>query len=203
MSDGGFSGFNSGQPPGATPVDPDEAHALIPDHVQTRLELFAWEQANILEAQRWTRRTRVSALDEATIRQLHRRMFDQTWEWAGHYRHSDKNIGVDWTDIPVEVQKLVDDGAFWINEQVFPLDEAAVRLHHRLVQIHPFPDGNGRHARLWCDLVLMQNGRPAIAWKSDRLGTVNEVRSAYIGALQAADRGDFGLLSELLLAGRS
>ena len=203
MSDGELSGFNSGLPPGATPVDPDEAHALIPDYVQTRPELFAWEQANILEAQRWTRRTRVSALDEATIRQLHRRMFDRTWKWAGHYRHTDKNIGVDWTNIPVEVQKLVDDGAFWISEQVFPLDEAAVRLHHRLVQIHPFPDGNGRHARLWCDLLLKQNGRPPIDWESDRLGKIGKVRSAYIGALRAADGGDLGPLRELLLTGRS
>lgn len=203
MSDGELSGFNSGQPPGATLVDPEEAHALIPDHVQTRLELFAWEQANILAAQRWTRSTRVSALEETTIRELHRRMFDRTWEWAGQYRHSDKNIGVDWTTIPVEVQKLVDDGAFWISERVYPLDEVAIRLHHRLVQIHPFPDGNGRHARLWCDLVLKQNGRPPIAWESDRLGTVGKARTAYIGALRAADGGNIELLRELLLTGRS
>ena len=130
-------------------------------------------------------------------------MFNRTWEWAGQYRHSDKNIGVDRARIPVEVRKLVDDGTYWIDERVYGLDEVAIRLHHRLVQIHPFPDGNGRHARLWCDLLLKQNGRPPIAWKSDRLGTVGEARSAYIGALQAADRGDFWLLRELLLAGRS
>ncbi len=190
-------------PPGSTPLDPDEAAELIPDHVQTRQELNAWEQANILVAEEWTRRTRVSALEETTIRELHRRMFDRTWKWAGQYRHSDKNIGVDRARIPVEVRKLVDDGTYWIDERVFGLDEVALRLHHRLVQVHPFPDGNGRHARLWCDLLLKQNGRPPIDWKSDRLGSVGEARSAYIGALQAADGGDLGPLRELLLTGRS
>ena len=97
----------------------------------------------------------------------------------------------------------IDDGAFWIRENVFDIDEAAVRLHHRLVHVHPFPDGNGRHARLWCDLLLRQNGRAPIAWQSDRLGTAGEARSAYIGVLQAADNGDFHPLLEWLLEGRA
>ncbi|MCK5447161.1 MAG: mobile mystery protein B [Gemmatimonadetes bacterium] len=189
--------------PSATPLDPDETDDLIPGHLQTREELNRWEQENIVAATRWTLRTRASALDEGTIRELHRRMFDRTWGWAGLYRRSDKNIGVHWQTIPVEVRKFVDDGAYWIRERVFELDEAAVRLHHRLVQIHPFPDGNGRHARLWCDLLLGENSRKLIAWENDRLGTEGEARSAYIGALRAADEGDFGPLRELLLAGRA
>jgi Fic-DOC domain mobile mystery protein B len=190
------------RPPGATLLAPEEADALIPGHVRTRQELFAWEQVNILEAQQWARRARGSALEESTIRELHRRMFDRTWEWAGRYRLSDKNIGVGWTTIPAEVRKLVDDGAFWIHEQTFPPDEIVIRLHHRLVQIHPFPDGNGRHARLWCDLLLRQNGRPAFDWKNERLGPPGEARRAYIDALRAADAGDFQPLGDLLLVGR-
>ena len=194
--------INGGPPPGATLIDPDEADALIPAHLHTRQELFAWEQTNILEAQQWTLRTRVLALDESTVRDLHRRMFDRTWEWAGQYRRSDKNIGVDWKQIAVEVQNLVDDCDLWISEQIYPLDEAAVRLHHRLVQIHPFPDGNGRHARLWCDLVLRQNGREPFEWKNRRLGSAGAARSAYIAALKDADRGEFASLIGLLLTDR-
>ncbi len=190
-------------PEGATLLDPDEAADLIPRHVRTRAQLNRWEQENILAATKWTQRTRSSALDEGTIRDLHRRMFDRTWGWAGTYRHSDKNIGVEWLKIAVEVRKLVDDGAYWIRENVFEIDEAAVRLHHRLVHVHPFPDGNGRHARLWCDLLLRQNDRPPIVWQSDRLGTPGEARSAYIGALRAADGGDLEPLLNLLLERRA
>jgi len=188
--------------PGATPLEPDDSADLIPGHLLTRAQLNLWEQQNILAATLWTQRTRSSALDEGTIRELHRQMFDRTWGWAGTYRHSDKNIGVDWPTIAVEVRKLVDDGAYWIREGVFTIDEAAVRLHHRLVRIHPFPDGNGRHARLWCDLLMGQSGRPLIVWQNDRLGTARDARRAYIGALRAADRGDLEPLLELLLAGR-
>ena len=190
-------------PEGATPHDPDEAADLIPGHVRTRGQLNRWEQENILAAAQWTQRTRAAALEEATIRELHRRMFDRTWRWAGTYRRSDKNIGVEWSSIPEEVRKLVDDGAYWIREGVFNIDEAAVRLHHRLVRIHPFPDGNGRHARLWCDLLVEQNGRRPILWPSERLGTTGEARRAYISSLRAADGGNLEPLLELLLSGRS
>ena len=189
--------------PGATPLDPDEAADLIPGHVRTREQLNVWEQENILVAARWTQRTRFAALEERTIRELHRRMFDRTWGWAGTYRRSDKNIGVEWSSIPEEVRKLMDDGAYWIREAVYAIDEAAVRLHHRLVRIHPFPDGNGRHARLWCDLLLKQNGRRPILWQSDQLGSAGKARRAYISSLRAADGGNLEPLLELLLSGRS
>jgi Fic-DOC domain mobile mystery protein B len=190
------------QPEGATPLDPDEAADLIPGHLRTRAQLNRWEQENILVAARWAQRTRSSSLTERTIRDLHRRMFDRTWDWAGTYRHSNKNIGVDWRMIAVEVRKLVDDAGYWIRKDVFTPDEVAVRVHHRLVQIHLFPDGNGRHARLWGDLFLRQNSRPPLDWQSKLLGTAGEARRSYIGALRTADGGDLQPLLELLLAGR-
>lgn len=190
-------------PEGATPLHPDETADLIPGHVRTRGQLNRWEQANILAAAQWTQRTRSAALEEPTIRELHRRMFDRTWGWAGTYRRTDKNIGLAWHSIPEEVRKLVDDGTYWILEGIFEIDEAAVRLHHRLVHIHPFPDGNGRHARLWCDLLLEQHGRRPILWQSDQLGSAGEARKAYIGSLRAADGGNITPLLELLLSGRS
>ena len=187
---------------GATPLYLDESADLIPGHLLTRAQLNRWEQENILAATLWTQRTRFSALEEGTIRELHRRMFDRTWVWAGTYRRADKNIGMEWHSIPEEVRKLVDDGAYWIREGVFTIDEAAVRLHHRLVHIHPFPDGNGRHARLWCDLLLEQNGRRPILWQSDQLGSAGKARRVYISSLRAADGGNLEPLLELLLSGR-
>lgn len=188
-----------GEPEGATPVDADEAEDLLPSHIHTRDELNEWEQANILEAATWVMRTRAPALQESTIRQLHHRMFDQTWAWAGKYRKSDKNMGVHWATIAEAVRNLIDDGRFWMEHHTFGVEEAALRLHHRLVQIHPFPNGNGRHGRLWCDLLLRQNGRPAFEWKNRELDRTGDARRAYIRALQAADGGDYQPLFSLIL----
>ncbi|MEQ1858209.1 MAG: mobile mystery protein B [Longimicrobiales bacterium] len=188
-------------PDGTTPVDADEAADLIPPHVHRRDELNAWEQANIVRAAEWVQRTRKPALDESTIRELHRRMFDETWRWAGHYRTSDKNIGVHWPTIPEEVRNLVDDGAYWLEHATYSYDEAAIRLHHRLVRIHPFANGNGRHARLWCDLLLRQHRRPLLEWVPGPL-TPGEARERYLRALRSADRGDLAPMLDLYLKGR-
>ena len=190
------------EPAGATPIDPDEAEGLIPGHIQTRGELNEWEQANIIVAARWVRTATEPALSESTILDLHRRMFDRTWEWAGRYRTSDKTIGVYWAEIGVEVRKFVDDGAYLLESPVSSVDETAARLHHRLVLIHPFPNGNGRHARLWCDLLLRQNGRPMFSWGSRELDQAGEGRRRYIAALRSADGGEFEPLLALLLQNR-
>jgi len=190
------------EPDGATPLDPDEADALLPAHIHTRGELNLWEQANILEGARWAARTRTSALSDGMIRELHRRMFAETWARAGHYRTSNKNIGVNWSLISVEVRNLVDDGKHWFKHGTFSVDEAAARLHHRLVKIHPFPNGNGRHARLWCDTLLRQQDRPPFMWKSGELDSDRAARRAYIAALRAADGQDYALLFRLLLGDR-
>ena len=190
------------EPVGATPIDADEAEGLIPGHIHTRGELNAWEQQNIIEAARWVRTATEPALRESTILGLHKRMFDRTWEWAGRYRTSEKNIRVCWADIGVEVRKFVDDGAYWLEHDVSSVDEAAARLHHRLVLIHPFANGNGRHARLWCDLLLRQNGRPMFSWSSEELDRAGESRQRYIEVLRKADGGDFGPLLGLLLRNR-
>ena len=190
------------EPDGATPLDPDEAEGLIPDHIRTRGELNEWEQANVLAGAEWAVSTRKDALDEVTIRELHRRMFDRTWNWAGTYRTSDKNIGVYWVTVGVAVHQVVENGRFWMERGTYPSDEAALRLHHRMVQVHPFPNGNGRHARMWCDLLLRQLGRPPFEWRSRDLDRSTEARTAYIRSLRAADGGDYDPLFELYLAGR-
>jgi len=195
--------MSEGEPGGATPVDADDAEELIPSHIYTRDDLNLWEQENILQAAAWALRTRTPALSEPTIRELHRRMFDQTWTWAGQYRRSDKNVGVWWPTIPEAVRTLLDDGRFWLDHGTFSVDESALRLHHRLVEIHPFPNGNGRHGRLWCDLLLRQNGRPPFEWKNRDLNRTGDAhRRAYVRALQVADRGDYQPLFTLILDGR-
>lgn len=190
------------EPEGATPIQPDEAADLIPAHVRTRTDLNEWEQANILVAADWAERTRMAVLDEQFVRELHRRMFDRTWAWAGRYRKSDTNIGVDWHRIPTKVREVVDTGRFWIENRTFSVDESALRLHHRMALVHPFPNGNGRHARLWCDTILRRHGRPPIDWQQGRLGSTGDARRRYIGGLRAADGGDYTPLIDLLLGDR-
>jgi len=196
------SEINRDLPEGATPLDPDEAEDLLPSHIRTRGELNVWEQENILVAAAWVQRTRAEALDEATIRELHRTMFSETWKWAGRYRTSDKTIGIHWPQISAAVRDFIEAGRLWVREEVFPPDEAALRLHHRLVEIHPFPNGNGRHARLWCDMLLSQIGRPNIDWGGEKLDTAGEHRKAYIRALWSADQGDVQPLFSLFLRDR-
>jgi Fic-DOC domain mobile mystery protein B len=190
------------EPDGATPVDADEAVYLIPKHIRTRDELNVWEQENILLAAAWSLNVRRTVIDEAHVRGLHKRMFDKTWTWAGRYRTSDKNLGVPWSQIPTEVKKLIDDGRFWLEKKVYSQDEIAIRLHHRLVFIHPFSNGNGRHARLWSDVILRQLGRRPFSWRNAELDQTSDARSAYITALRAADKNDYGPLFALILSGR-
>ena len=178
-------------PKGATPIDPDEAQALIPDHITTQSELNEWESQNIQKAVTWSlSRKRTGVLTAGFVNELHRRMFDQTWEWAGAYRRSDKNIGVPWEQVAVEVHKLLGDAGFWLAEAVYSVQESAIRLHHRMAVIHPFVNGNGRHARLLADVLLYNCDLPRIKWGGSELDTPGEARSNYLQALRAADQGD-------------
>lgn len=174
-------------PPGATPLDGDELGSLIPGHITTQGQLNEWEQLNIIQGESWARKQRKEILTEDFLRQLHRQMFGQTWRWAGDFRRSDKNIGVDWVRIGIELKKLFDDVRYQVEHGSFPADEIAVRFHHRLVAIHPFPNGNGRHARLMANLLVERLGRACFTWGSRSLADSSEVRQSYISALQAAD----------------
>jgi Fic-DOC domain mobile mystery protein B len=186
--------FDFDYPPGATPLDADELASLIPSHLTTQGELNEWEQLNIVQGESWARKQRKEILNEAFLRQLHHQMFGETWKWAGEFRKTDKNIGVDWLQIGVELKKLLDDTHYQIEHASYPPDEIAVRFHHRLVLIHPFPNGNGRHARLMADLLVERLGQPRFTWGSRSLVDANDTRKDYIAALQAADRRDIALL---------
>lgn len=180
-------------PEGATPLDPDETEGLIPPHIATRAELNEAEEANIARGLAWSL-TAISSRDvlvDGFAYELHRRMFGDVWEWAGRLRATDKNIGIDKYQIRVAVRDLMADARVWV-ESGTPLEECAVRLHHRMVAIHPFPNGNGRHARMLADLFLLRFGIRPLPWgrmRGSLVGT-GDLRAEYISALRAADAGD-------------
>ena len=180
-------------PEGATLIDPDEVEGLLLKHITTRGELDRWEQDNIVEALTWLDRTMpTDIMNEPFIKRLHRRMFTHVWKWAGHFRQSDKNIGVPWYQVSTSLKDLCDDARLWIELQNKSIDEIAVRFHHRLVSIHPFPNGNGRHARLMTD-VLLENVMKCtkFTWGSEYLEKPGDTRQKYIAALRAADMRDY------------
>jgi Fic-DOC domain mobile mystery protein B len=185
--------------PGATPIDVGEAAGLIPAHLTLQRELNEYEEANILQATEWLfGRRRGNPLDERFIHTVHRRMFNQTWKCAGKARSTDKNLGVSWFQIPVRLKQLVGDVRAQIDHRAYSPVEIAARYHHRLVAIHVFPNGNGRHARLMADLLLSGLAGGRFEWGRGSLATATEIRARYIAALQAADAGDCRPLLEFL-----
>jgi len=185
-------------PPGATPLDPNEIDGLIPN-IALQSELNAREEENIIQARRWAlasrnRRLQSGILSADNLRLLHRKMFENVWRWAGQYRRSEKNIGVSWYQIPSALLTLCEDVMTQLELRVYPLDECAARFHHRLVQIHPFPNGNGRHARLATDILLLSLGGEEFSWGRSNLINDSSPRADYISALRGADRGDIGQL---------
>ena len=180
-------------PDGATPLDPNELGGLKFKHIMTREELDELEQANIESGLRWLARHRGDVLTDDFAIRLHKRLFGDVWDWAGTFRKTGKNIGIDPVHIPVELRILTDNARYWAEHETYPASEAAVRFHHRLVRIHPFPNGNGRHARIMADTVLSRvyNAKP-IDWAGGHdLQKMNVRRAAYITALKSADGGDF------------
>lgn len=185
------------EPDGATPLEPDELEGLKFPHVTTRGELDELEQANIEQGLAWiSRRRGGSVFEDGFIRTLHKRLFGDVWSWAGEYRQTEKNIGIDPIHIAVQLRTLLDDARYWAEHDTYPPLEAAARFHHRMVQIHPFANGNGRHARIATDIMLEDVYKhPPIAWASGfDLQADNERRDAYIAALRAADAGDMNPL---------
>jgi Fic-DOC domain mobile mystery protein B len=178
----------------ATPLTPEEQRELIPTYIAYRHELNEAEQENIARAQDWAMERRRDLLSEKFIKDLHRRMLGDVWRWAGAFRTSERNLGIPHCEIHVTLRHLLADVKAWIEYKSYPPDEIAVRFHHRLVQVHPFPNGNGRHARLMADLLVMELRRERFSWGLSNLQQTGEVRRRYIDALQAADHHDIGPL---------
>ena len=180
-------------PEGATPLDPNEMEGLKFKHVTTRGQLDHLEQANIQQGLVWLQRHKSDdILNEGFVRNLHKRLFGEVWSWAGTFRLTEKNIGIDPIHIAVQLRLLLDDTRFWIENHTYNPTEVAIRFHHRLVYTHLFPNGNGRHARIMTDALLTKTLKQGpIDWSGGYdLQSMNERRTEYILALRAADRGD-------------
>jgi len=182
--------YNDGQ----TPLDEDEKEGLKIKSITTQGELDEFEQLNIEKAVEWMIHKNFKAekiLTEKFIKSLHKKMFSEVWKWAGEFRKSDKNIGVTWTQIGVELKNLIDDTKYWIEYKTFSTDEIAIRFKHRLVSIHCFSNGNGRHSRLMADIInesIFNNDY--FSWHQSNMVKANEIRKKYIKALREADKGN-------------
>ncbi len=184
-----------GQDDAATPLTPDEVDGLLLTHITTRAELNEAEYRNITEAERWAFRQQRDVLDIGFLFDLHRRMYADVWRWAGERTgQRNRRIGVDHWLVDPELQALIDNATYWIEHETYPPDEIAARFHHKLTWIHPFPNGNGRFARMAADLLLVSLGRPRFTWGGTSLVAADETRSRYVAALRAADRHDLAPL---------
>lgn len=174
--------------PGNTPLDQDDIASLIPS-ISWQHELNELEETNIIEADAWALSSRVSRdpLTEHYVRELHKRMFNNIWRWAGIYRIKDLLIGIQHYEIRDRIPALLGDLRYWIEHKTFGVDEIAIRAHHRMVEIHPFRNGNGRHARLFADVIAVKNGRERFTWGSKTLAAAGPARDEYIRCLKAAD----------------
>jgi Fic-DOC domain mobile mystery protein B len=173
----------------STPLTPDERADLIPSHITNRDELNAFEARGVADGEQWAlSRRRGSLLSAASLSQLHRRMFGEVWKWAGTYsKEVRRRIGVDHHLIEPQLQELCDTVRYWIDHKTYALDEIAVRFHHQLTRIHPYPNGNGRLARLAADVLIAELGGERFTWGRANLVEAAEARRAYVDALHNAD----------------
>jgi Fic-DOC domain mobile mystery protein B len=188
---------------GQTPIDDDEKQALIPS-LNTLEELNIWEHENIIEARKWALNSRVlsryNVCDVEFLLKLHKKMFGKVWKWAGQFRISGKNIGCDPYQIRTELKTLCDDAKYWLEYQTYSIEQLALAFHHRLVKIHPFSNGNGRHARLVSDCIIKKLApSKKIDWQGRNLRSAEELRKSYILALRKADSGSYLELFDLFL----
>ncbi|MBW0161824.1 MAG: mobile mystery protein B [Sediminibacterium sp. Gen4] len=180
---------------GQTPLDEDEKDALLIPSITTRGELDEFEQLNIENAMvfYWSKRiTMHTFFTEAFIKAVHKKMYGDVWNWAGEFRKTDKNIGVDKWTISIALKELLDDALYWVQHNVYKPEEIAIRFKHRLVSIHCFPNGNGRHSRFMADLLLYRvykQERP-FSWGAISLVKQEDARATYLKALKEADRGN-------------
>lgn len=187
-----------GEPEDATPLEAEERGQLRQSWITHRADLNRAEEANILDGAAWARRRRgrrpTDLLDARFVSLLHKRMLGDVWRWAGTWRTTARNIGIDAWRIDTEVEALLRDARYWVEHRTYAPDELAVRLHHRLVTVHPFPNGNGRHARLMADLLVERLDAPPFSWGGRSLTDPGALRGRYIAALRAADDHDIAPL---------
>ena len=185
---------------GQTPIDEDEKKGLLIKSITTNGELNEHEQLNIENAVEWIIQTKFKPdkiLTEQFIKKVHKKMYSDVWKWAGEFRKSEKNIGVEWINISIELKYLLDDTKYWIENKIYSPDEIAIRFKHRLVKIHCFPNGNGRHSRIMADIIIESVfGKDIFTWNSSNMIKPDETRKKYIAAVKEGDEGNIKPLIE-------
>lgn len=193
-------GLNLKYADGQTPLDEDEKEGLKIKSITAQKELDEFEQLNIEKAVEWTIHANLKPekiLTEKFIKDLHKKMYGDVWKWAGEFRKSDKNIGIKWTQIGVELKSLLDDSKYWIENKTYLPEEIAIRFKHRIVAIHCFPNGNGRHSRMMADIIMESIfGKEIFSWHKSNMVKADETRKNYIVALREADNGNINSLIE-------
>ncbi|WNH13481.1 mobile mystery protein B [Thalassobellus suaedae] len=187
-------GLNLKYAEGQTPLSEEEKEGLKIKSITTQQELDEFEQLNIEKAVEWVIRTNLKAdkiFTEKFIKDLHKKMYGDVWKWAGNFRKSDKNIGIKWAHIGIELKSLIDDTTYWLENKTYTPEEIAIRFKHRIVAIHCFPNGNGRHSRMMADLIMESVfGKEPFSWHQSNMVRANETRKNYISALRKADNGN-------------
>ncbi|MBL1121399.1 MAG: mobile mystery protein B [Ignavibacteriae bacterium] len=190
--------------PGQTPLSEEEKEGLLIKTISNRSELDEFEQLNIERAVEWSLKRKFKLEDiisEIFIKDLHKRMLGDVWKWAGTFRLTNKNLGIEWPQISVNLRNLINDCKYWIENKTYSEDELAIRFKHRLVSIHPFPNGNGRHSRLMADILISDGlNKTIFTWCNSPLVNADDTRNTYISALKEADKGN---INPLLLFARS
>jgi len=179
---------------GQTPLNEEEKEGLLIKTISLQKELDEFEQLNIEKAIEWTIHTNLKQdriLSEKIIKDLHKKMFGDVWKWAGEFRKSEKNIGIKWPQIGIELKKIFDDTKYWIENETYPPKEIAIRFKHKIVQIHCFPNGNGRHSRMMADIIIESIfGKEIFTWNNSNMVKGDKSRKKYIIALKDADNGN-------------
>ncbi len=193
-------GLNLEYTDGQTPLDEDEKEVLKIKAITTQKELDEFEQLNIEKAIEWTIHANLNLekiLSEKFIKNLHKKMYGDVWKWAGEFRKSDKNIGIKWTQIGIELKNLIDGAKYWIENKTYSPEEISIRFKHRIVAIHCFPNGNGRHSRMLADIIMESIfGEKIFTWHQSNMVKADETRKLYISTLKEADNGNIKPLIE-------
>jgi len=185
---------------GQTPLDEEEKEGLKIKSITTHEDLDEFEQLNIEKAVEWTIHRNLkpeTILTEKFIKDLHHKMYGDVWKWAGKFRRTEKNLGITWIQIGIELKNLLDDTKYWIDNKTYSSEEIAIRFKHRIVSIHCFPNGNGRHSRLMADIIIESIfGNKVFSWHQSNMVQANETRRKYIDSLRKADKGNIAPLIE-------
>jgi len=188
--------YNKGQ----TPLNEEEKDGLLIKTITLQKELDEFEQLSIEKAVEWTIHANLKQdriLSEKFIKDLHKKMYGGVWKWAGEFRKSEKNIGIKWTQIGIELKNLIDDTKYWIENKTYPPEEIAIRFKHRIVEIHCFLNGNGRHSRMMADIIVESIfGKEVFSWNKSNMVRADKTRKEYIAALRIADNGNINPLIE-------